>query len=181
MAQSSHTRTVIDVTPEQVRVVMPVPRVGCVTAFLGVWMIGWVVGEYSAIRALFTSAYHLNLSALFLVFWLLGWTAGGVVFGALFLLLLDGREIVTVGDGIIRRRVEAFGVGLSWRYSLEQSSNWRPTGAEGDDGVNSFVSFDHNGPKGMKMIRFGTGLTESRVEEITTEVLSRFPLLRPRS
>jgi len=92
---------------------------------------------------------------------------------------LHRREIVTVGDGIVRRRVEVFGVGLSWRYPLELVSNWRPTGD--DDGVKSFITFDYEGPKGSKAVRFGTGLTEPRAEEICAEVWSRFPSLRPRS
>jgi len=179
MATSSHTHTVTELTPEAVRVVMPVPRVGCVIVFLGLWMIGWVAGEFSALRGLIFGGIGLNIATLFLLVWLVGWTAGGVVFGSILLLMLDGREIVSVGDGIVRRRVEAFGVGLSWRYPLEQVSNWRPTGDE--SGVKSFMAFDHDGPKGSKTIRFGTGLTEPRAEEICAEVWSRFPSLEPRS
>ncbi len=158
---------------------MPVPRVGCVIAFLGVWMLGWAAGEFSALRSLLFGGMGLNIATLFLLVWLVGWTAGGLVAGSIFLLMLDGREIVTVGDGVVRRRVEVFGVGLSWRYPLEQVSNWRPTGDE--SGVKTFVTFDHEGPKGHKSIRFGTGLTEPRAEEICAEVWSRFPALQPRS
>ncbi len=179
MATSSHTHTVTELGPDSVRIVMPVPRVGCAIVFLGLWMIGWVAGEFSALRGLIFSGIGLNIATLFLLVWLVGWTAGGLVFGSVFLMMLAGREIVTIGDGIVRRRVEVFGVGLSWRYPLEQVSNWRPTG--GDDGVKSFITFDYDGPKGSKGIRFGTGLTEPRAEEISTEVWSRFPSLRPRS
>lgn len=142
-------------------------------------MIGWAAGEYSALRALFFSGMGLNVATLFLLVWLVGWTAGGFVAGSIFLMMLSGTEIVTVGDGIVRRRVETFGVGLSWRYPLERVSNWRPTGNE--DGVKSFITFDYDGPKGSKSVRFGTGLTEPRAEEICNEVWSRFPSLQPRS
>lgn len=179
MTSSSHTRTVTEFGPDSVRVVMPVPRIGCVIAFIGLWMIGWVAGEVSALRALFFGGMGFNVATLFLLVWLVGWTAGGLVFGSIFLLMLDGREIVTVGDGIVRRRVEVFRVGLSWRYPLEQVTNWRLTGDE--DGVKSFITFDYDGPKGSKSVRFGTGLTEPRAEEICTEVWSRFATLRPRS
>lgn len=179
MTSSSHTHTVTELTPESVRVVMPVPRVGCVIAFLGLWMIGWAAGEFSALRSLFFGGMGLNIATLFLLVWLVGWTAGGLVAGSIFLLMLDGSEIVTVGDGVVRRRVEVFGVGLSWRYPLERVSNWRPTGDE--SGVKSFITFDYDGPKGSKGIRFGTGLTEPRAEEICAEVWSRFPALQPRS
>jgi len=158
---------------------MPVPRVGCAVVFLGLWMLGWVAGEYSALRALVTGGFGFSVASLFVLFWLVGWTAGGLVFGSIFLLMLDGREIITLGDGIVRRRVEVFGVGLSWRYPLEKVSDWRPTGDE--SGVKSFITFDYDGPKGSKSIRFGSGLTEPRTEEICDEVWSRFPTLRPRS
>jgi len=141
--------------------------------------LGWVVGEFSALRALFSGGMGLNVATLFLLVWLIGWTAGGLVAGSIFLLMLDGSEIVTVGEGIVRRRVEVFGFGLSWRYPLEQVSNWRPTGDE--SGVKSFITFDYAGPKGGKSIRFGTGLTEPRAEEICDEVWSRFPALQPHS
>lgn len=175
---STSRHTAIETTPESVKVIMHVPRVGCAMAFLGLWMMGWAAGEFSAIKGLFSSG--LSFATLFLVAWLVGWTAGGLVFGSILLLMLDGHEIVTVGDGIIRRRVEAFGLGLSWRYPLDQVSNWRPTGDAGDDAAKSFVSFDHAGPKGSKTIRFGSGLTEPRAEEIADAVWSRFPHLRPR-
>ncbi len=158
---------------------MPVPRVGCVLAFIGLWMVGWAAGEFSAMRALISGGMGLNIASLFVFFWLVGWTAGGLVFGSVFLLMLNGTEIVTIGEGIVRRRVEAFGVGLSWRYPLEQVSNWRPTGDE--SGVKSFITFDYAGPKGDKSIRIGTGLTEPRAEEICDEVWQRFPTLRPRA
>lgn len=170
--------TRIETTPEQVRVVMPVPRIGCAMAFLSLWMMGWAVGEFSAIKGLFSTG--MSFATLVLITWLVGWTAGGIVFGSILLLMLDGREVVTVGEGIVRRRVEAFRVGLSWRYPLDQVSNWRPTGGTGEDAVKSFISFDHVGPKGSKTIRFGTGLTEPRAEEITEAVWERFPHLRPR-
>lgn len=142
-------------------------------------MIGWLAGEVSAFRALLFGGMGLSIATLFLLVWLAGWTAGGLVFGSVFLLMLDGREIVTVGEGIVRRRVEAFGIGLSWRYPLEQVHDWRPTGDE--SGVKSFITFHYDGPKGSKSIRFGTGLTEPRAEEICSEVWNRFPSLQPRS
>lgn len=180
MASSSDTPTVTEFTADSVRIVMPVQRVGCAIAFLSLWMVGWAAGELSALRGLLQGGAGFNVSTLFLLFWLVGWTAGGVVFGSILLLLLDGREIVTVGDGVVRRRIEVFGRGLSWRYPLEKVSNWRPTGDQSDEGdVTNFITFDYDGPKGTRAIRFGTGLTEPRTEAICAETWSRFPRLRP--
>lgn len=155
---------------------MPLPRVGCVTSFLVAWLLGWAAGEFSAVVALLSIRGPLA-PAIFLSVWLAAWTIGGIFAGWALLMSLDGREIVTLGDGSIRRRAEAFFLGLSWRYPLEHCSNLRPT--EGSSGVKSFVSFDHATTKGVQTVRFGSGLTESRAEEIAERAWERFPGLMP--
>jgi hypothetical protein len=183
MAATSHTQTLIEETPSGLRVLMPVPRMGCVIAFLGVWLFGWAAGEISALRALLGLLVEREGGltgfggALFLLIWLVGWTAGGAVAGFIFLMMLDGREILTVDDTIIRRRAEAFRWGLSWRYPLEKCSNLRPTGNGGD--VKNFISFDYTGPKSEKTVRLGSGLTETAAEEVAEKIWARFPSLMP--
>ena len=46
-------------------------------------------------------------------------------------------------------------------------------------GLKSFVSFDYSAAKGEQTIRFGSGLTESRAEEIADRVWASFPHLMP--
>ncbi len=166
--------TTIEETPEALRVIMPAPRVGCVAVFLSVWMMGWLVGEVSALGALFRMGSLLNPASLFLVVWLLGWTAGGLVAASILVFMLDGAEVVTFSEAEIRRRAEAFGRGFDWVYPMAEAKNLRPTGDE--NGVKSFVSFDHNG----KTIRFGTGLNETEAERVVEAVWSRFPQLMSR-
>lgn len=183
MAATTTSTTLIEETPGNLRIVMPTPRIGCVAAFLGVWMLGWAAGEFSALRALFSlllaGAGAASIGgAAFMLFWLAGWTAGGVVCGFIFLMMLDGREIITLGDGILRRRVEAFRWGLSWRYPLERCSNLRRTGNSEDS--KTFISFDYTGPKGDKTIRFGTGLTETAAQQVAEKTWAAFPQLMPR-
>lgn len=179
MAESRHTKTSIKVTPDELRVVMPVPRVGCVMVFLGAWLIGWFAGEFSALNALFTQDSFFSPATLFLLVWLVGWTAGGFIFGSIFLLMVDGREILIFEQNLVRRRVEFFRWGLSWRYPLTAVENLRLTGDE--SGVKSFVSFDYAGPKGDKTIRVGTGLTENTAEEVVERVWAAYPRLMPRT
>ena len=176
MATRSHTLTTIEDGPDGIRVVMPVPRIGCVAVFLSLWMCGWAMGEVSAIRSLLAGGL-LNPGGLFLLVWLVGWTAGGVVAGAILFATIDGREILTIDGSVVRRRVEAFRWGLSWRYPLDKVSNFRTTGdSEGDQ---SFLSFDTTSLKGDKTIRMGSGLTEARAEEIAETVWARYPSLMP--
>ena len=149
---TTHTSTSIETTPDGLLITMPVPRVGCVAAFLTVWLLGWAAGEISALRALFSMGTSFVPGSAFMLIWLLGWTAGGVVAAGALLMTIDGREVVTVGNGIIRRRAEAFGLGLSWRYPLERCGNLRPTG--GSDGDKTFISFDHLAAKGEQTDTF---------------------------
>ena len=172
-----HTSTLIEDTPGGVRITMPVPRVGCVSIFLIAWLIGWAAGEFSALRSLFAMGTSSAPFSLFMLVWLVGWTLGGAVAFVVLAMTLGGQEIITIGDGIIRRRAEAFGVGLSWRYPLERCSNFRPTG--GSSEAKTFISFDYVSAKGDQTVRCGSGLTESRTEEIAERVWAAFPGLMP--
>lgn len=172
-----HTSTLIEDTPGGVRITMPVPRVGCVSVFLIAWLIGWAAGEFSALRSLVAMGTSSAPFSLFMLVWLVGWTLGGAVAFVVLAMTLGGQEIVSVGDGIIRRRAEAFGVGLSWRYPLARCSNFRPTGNGSE--AKTFVSFDYVSEKGDQTVRFGSGLTESRAEEIAERVWAAFPDLMP--
>lgn len=171
---ATHTATSIEETPENLRIVMPVPRVGCVAVFLSVWLTGWLVGELSAVGALFTMDSLLNPAALFLIVWVTGWTAGGIMAGSALAMMLSGQEVVTFTPEEINRRAEAFGRGLNWRYVMSDVTNLRQTPDE--NGVKDFISFDYHG----KTVRFGTGLNETEAERATEAVWARFPQLMPR-
>ena len=174
---TTHTTTSIEETPDGLRITMPVPRVGCVAIFMTVWLMGWAAGEISALRALFSMGLSFVPGSAFMLLWLAGWTVGGVAAAGVLLMTLDGRVVLTIGGGIIRRRVEAFNLGLSWRYPLERCSNLRPTG--GSDEEKSFISFDYSSAKGEKTLRLGSGLTESSAEQIAERVWAAYPALMP--
>ena len=170
----THAGTTIEDTAEELRIVMRAERAGCVAVFLGVWLMGWLFGEVSALQSLFRFETLLNPASLFLLVWLAGWTVGGVVAGGIFAMMLDGREIVTFTEQEIDRRAEAFGRGFNWRFAMPDVTNVRQTSSDG--GVKDFVSFDYRG----KTVRFGTGLNETEAERIVEAVWRRFPQLMPR-
>ncbi len=174
---STHTTPAIDAIPDGLRITMPVPSMGCVSVFLGVWLVVWAAGEFTAIASLFALGTSFAPGSLFLLIWLAGWTTAGVFAAASLAMSLAGREIVTIAGGVIRRRAEAFGLGLSWRYPLERCSNFRPTGVS--SGAKTFVSFDYAATKGEHSVRFGSGLTEQSAEEIAERVWAAFPALMP--
>jgi hypothetical protein len=174
---STHTVTSIEATPDGLRITMPVPSMGCVSVFLGAWLVAWAVGEFAAITAVVAMGTSFAPGSAFLLLWLAGWTVAGVAAAGSLAMSIGGREIVTIGARVIRRRAEAFGLGLSWRYPLERCANFRPTA--GADGDRTFITFDYASKKGEHPVRFGSGLTEASCEEIADRVWVAFPALMP--
>ena len=76
-------------------------RAGLMTAFMGVWLAGWVFGEIFALQQLLSGSAS-GESRGFLTIWLLAWTAGGAWALTTFLWSLIGRErIVATRDELI--------------------------------------------------------------------------------
>ncbi|NTU71494.1 MAG: hypothetical protein HGB10_06710 [Coriobacteriia bacterium] len=171
---TTYTETVIEQTPERIRIVMPTQKAGCVAAFMSVWLVGWLAGETFALVGLVRELRSLSVGSIFLVVWLIGWTLGGAFAITVLAMSLGGREIVTFSASEARRRVEAFRIGLDWRYPMADVTNVRPTASSGDK--KEFISFDHKG----KTIRFGTGLSEENATAAVEAVWERFPALMPR-
>jgi hypothetical protein len=174
---TTHSTPTIEDTPDGLRLTMPVPRMGCVSVFLGVWLVAWAVGEITAIAAVVAMGTSFAPGSAFLLLWLVGWTVAGVGAAGSLAMSIAGREVVTVGAGVIRRRAEAFGLGLSWRYPLERCGNFRPTA--GSDGDKTFITFDYASQKGEHPVRFGSGLTETSTQDIAERVWAAFPALMP--
>jgi hypothetical protein len=167
------TQTAIEQTPDDLRLVMQVPRLDYVVVFLGVWLACWAFGEIVVLRTLFEFGSMFDPGVPFMVVWLAGWTCGGA--GAVFILamLLDGSEIVTFSPERIVRRVNVFGWGWESAFAMDSVTDLRQT--PGSNGAGIFISFDTSG----KTIRFGTGLDEATAEEITNTIWARFPRLVP--
>lgn len=166
------TAPVIEPTPSGVRIVMRSPRAIPLVVFMVIWLIVWTFGGGSAIRGLVQS-FGFNIIALFFAFWLFGWLVGEVAVLAAVAFLLNGREIITVEDGVLTRRAETFGRGLTWRYPLAEVSEVRQVGAD-DDKRSTFVSFKH----AEKPVRFGTDLDEAGAAAIVAALHEAAPSLR---
>lgn len=165
----------IEPAPDGLTVTMQVPRTGCVAAFLAVSLCGWAVGEASVIRALFESPPHADLEGLFTVAWLLGWTAGGAAAAAFLALTLKGREIVTLSPDDLRRRIEAFGIGYTWRYDPALVTDLRVMPPS--RGPGAFFGFEY----GPRRVRFGSGLSVDDATRIVEALLERGAQMGARS
>jgi hypothetical protein len=155
----------IERTPEGLTVTMKVPRMGCISAFLGAWLCAWAVGEISGLSALFERLPHADIELLFTVVWLLGWSAAGGAAAAFLALTLNGREIVMLAPDGLRRRIEAFGIGYTWRYEPALVSDLRVMPPSRGSGA--FFGFEY----GQRRVRFGSGLTAQDAARIVDALL----------
>ncbi len=165
MDTAAPSRVTIERRPEGLVVTMPVPRSGCTTAFLGVWLLGWAAGEIGVSGTLIEGIGHFTVDIAFTVVWLTVWTFAGAAASSLFALMLAGREIVTLAPDGLRRRVEAFGVGVTRTYVPAQVEDLRVMPAS--RGTGAFFGFEYGG----KTLRWGSGLTQDDAERIVAALL----------
>jgi hypothetical protein len=168
------TPTTVERTPDGVRIVMPVPRIKFVIAFLGLWLVGWAAGEISVLHTLTRLPSLISPMTLFYLVWLVGWTIGGVAAALLLAIVLDGKETVTFTPERIVRRIEAYGRGLDFPYSMEAAGHLRVMYDSNDEG--NLIGFDWKD----KTVRFGTGLNETNAEKAVDAVWEVFPQLMSR-
>jgi hypothetical protein len=159
------TDPTIERTPDGLTVTMNVPRMTPISVFLAVWLCGWAVGEFSALRVLIERIAHPGLDLLFTAAWLLAWSAGGAAAAAFLALTLKGREIVTLAPDGLRRRIEAFGIGYTWCYEPPLVTDLRVMPAS--RGPGAFFGFEY----GQRRVRFGSGLTPDDAARIVEALL----------
>jgi len=105
------------------RVSIPPQRNLFAVLFLGAWMVGWYVGETSALREFMKPSG--SPQGTFLVAWLVGWTIGGVFAATTLLWSLAGREVIEVQPEVLVHRRAIFGLGWSKVYSVSAIKDLR--------------------------------------------------------
>lgn len=91
--------------------------------FLSVWLVGWVLGEITAVKQLLAPSEKTPV--VFLLVWLAAWTFGGATAVATMAWQVAGKEILTFDAASLERRLEAFGIGRSRRYRMAEIRNLR--------------------------------------------------------
>jgi hypothetical protein len=170
-AADTGRRATIEHLPEGLVVTMRVPRVGCVTLFLGFWLLGWVAGEVSGFTMLVSQISEPGFALGFAIVWLTGWTAGGLAALSFLALSIAGREIVTLTPQAMTRRIEAFGIGRTTSYVPQEVEGLRVV--EDSRGGTPFFGFDYRG----KTVRMGSGLSGDDAQRIV-DALSRAGAVR---
>lgn len=183
-------RWTLEEGPAGPRIVIPAPRLWPVGIFLGFWLCGWVAGEASALKALWSMSQRAThwsalFPAAFMVLWLVGWTAGGAVVWGLFLFSWSGREVLTLEQARLRVKLETVaGLGWSWRFELAELSPLRLEGiglpAENVKNIPPewtgkklyHVALDSKGRKW----KIGMGMEETTAKDLLHALRSRFGL-----
>jgi hypothetical protein len=146
--------------------------------FIPVWLCGWLLGEVFVLIAVLNLALAGSALALILLLWLTFWTYGGFRAVQGLLWNIKGREVITLGSGLLtidrrfqplyRRReyelseVSGLRVHNPWAFTLF-SDGWKHIGGAGKEGS---IRFEW----GTKTISFGEGLRRAEAESLLQEL-----------
>ncbi len=170
------------------KILLPLPRVWPLAVFLGLWLVPWGIGEWNALKGLFTGGF--NPGSAFLLVWLAGWTAGGAVVIFTFLASVAGEEEVACDGRTFSICWGVLGWGFRKRYPVEavKAMGRAPATAR------SFIMDpSHHGKTppvpvlhgllfflaGKRPIPFGWSLTEAEAETVLARLRSRHPFPVP--
>ena len=172
-------RATIEGGPEGLEIVIPARRNLFALVFLGVWLVGWIVGEVTAIAAVASSGRRA--ADAFLLLWLTVWTVGGCAAAYSWVWMLVGKERVLMGTSALRVKRDILGLGRSRFYQLFKIRNlrvadqpiaakdpraaFRPWGIAG-----GAIAFDYEG----KTIRFGSWIGADEARMIIERMKARF-------
>jgi len=164
--------------------------------FLGFWLVGWVIGEVTAIGVLGGGLFKIISGALpdattsgawafgglFMIAWLGGWTIGGAFAIYAWLWQVKGvEEIVISYEGLkINKKIPIWTSSknyrlkdiVSLRVSNSCASIWNMSGGMEFWGITGGkLAFDY----GAKTVRFGIGVDEAEAKRIIKDIEMRFP------
>ena len=194
LVKPEETRVQINEEYDRVKITIPVKRNWLVFWFLGFWLIGWTLGEISAIGILVGKAVGWSFVAehadpfrfqgenLFMIAWLAMWTVGGALAWSAWIYQFKGKEIIIRDNQYLHHKRDFVIFKRSKEYlnahikdiRLSQSiRNYYPMNSEqalefwGMGG--GLISFNY----GAKTIRMGAGIDEAEVPPIV-EVLKKY-------
>jgi hypothetical protein len=179
MPQSPRTRATIEGGPEGLKIVIPARSNLFALIFLGIWLVGWCMGEATAIARV-ASTGKIAEDPLLLM-WLTVWTVGGCVAVYSWLWMLAGKEHLLMGSSVLRMKRDILGLGRTRTYELFKIRNlrvatqpavprnsrsvFRPWGLTGGP-----IAFDFEG----EIIRFGGPLDPGEAQMIVDRMRQRF-------
>ena len=169
----------VERVPAGLRITIPAKKNLLLIAFLAFWLVGWTIGEITAI--FFVLIPEMSAHTLFVMTWLVPWTIGGALAIYVWLWNVTGKEIILISENELQhiRQLPIFR--RSKEYDLAAVSNLRVQagsarifsmahGLEFWGIAGGTVVFDY----GRSTHRFGAQLEEADAEHIVGEIRKQF-------
>jgi hypothetical protein len=157
MEEPYQGRAIVQDNLGTVRIVVPVRQSKSASLFIGFWLVAWTFGEINALRSLMNDWRNGHLGSIFLIAWLSIWTIGGISAIRMLLWSMLGKEIITIGQGILTLSATGDLFAKAKLYALQDIRNLRVQDpVYGEAEVKS--RFNPTSPKGIGTIRFDYGL-----------------------
>lgn len=166
----------------ELQITIPAKRNWFIIVFLGAWLGGWLMGE------LFVSGFLIrgltgSPAGFFVLFWLIAWTTGGFFAFRFFLWNLTGREVITIGQGMLTIEKRGALLVKPKTYDLsevkdiraqEDNSDYSASWGARRNGFGSFYAggtlrFDY----GLQTVKFAGGLDEAEAKYILEKLKER--------
>jgi len=87
-------RSTITETFEGIEIIVPAKKYWFVIVFLGLWLCFWSVGEFFALKTIFTGKIGIA-TGVYLFVWLSGWTYGGFFAFKSLWWIIAGKEVIS--------------------------------------------------------------------------------------
>ncbi len=159
-------------------ITIPTKKNWFLTLFLGVWLYGWGMGEFSAID-MFNGflVSDFEFFSFFIIIWLCVWSVAGFFVFKTIIWNLTGKEVITFGQGqlTIEKKGSLFSKPKS--YDLKEVTKFRVKEEENKSGFwgvkkdasNGTIRFDY----GMKTVKFGIEVEEAEAYFIIDTLKSK--------
>jgi len=173
------TRARIEGGPEGLEIVIPASRNPFVVVVLGVWLVGWSMGEMNVLAQVLSG--RMGPPGPVLVLWLLFWTAGGLVALYVWLWRLTGKERILIGTSTLRMKRDILGFGRTRVFELRKISRLQvvpPSVGSANRDVAARLSGLAGGAIQFEYerwaIRFGFSLAEAEARMIVERMRQRY-------
>ena len=91
-------RAILNDSFDSLEIVIPARRYWFIVLFLGFWLCGWLFGEIMVAGTLLGGEVPTGPN-IFMLAWLGAWTVGGLFALSMFWWMIQGKEVITVGQG----------------------------------------------------------------------------------
>ena len=171
-------RSIINVYPQGIEVIIPAKQSVFVNFFLSLWLLAWAYGEAVIINRLLNNDGQTPDA--FIVLFACGWTLSGLLATFIWLWNNRGREIIRISDSELKRIRQYVWFSRSKIYETKhiekiRISDLSPTSLEMEGGIEFWglsggtITFDY----GSDIAKIGLGIDEEEASQIIDVIKTR--------